>query len=166
MLPLHVPLPTRRSTTRLARALAQAVEPGALVVLCGELGVGKTFLTRALLRALDLPQGERVTSPTFSLVHDYSAKHDVLHADLYRLGDASELGPLGLVEGRRRGAVLLVEWGLPYADDLGGDALVVTLALERTEGDLRRVASIEATGPGSLRALTALRGAVRAGARA
>lgn len=125
-----IPLPTRRSTTRLARAIAGAAEPGDLVVLSGELGAGKTFLVRALLRALGMPADERVTSPTFALVNDYEIRNrKIAHADLYRLGDASELEQLGLRDRRAEGAILLVEWGEPYEGALGGDALLVRIEL-------------------------------------
>jgi tRNA threonylcarbamoyladenosine biosynthesis protein TsaE len=145
-----IPLPTRRATTRLGRALARAIEPGALVVLAGELGAGKTFLARAFLRGLGVPDRERVTSPTFSLVHDYEGRVRVQHADLYRLGDASELAPLGLAAARARGDVLLVEWGAPYADDLGGDALFLRLDVRaNAEGLLVRSATLAPTGPAS-----------------
>jgi tRNA threonylcarbamoyl adenosine modification protein YjeE len=163
MHPLVVPLPTRRATTRLSRALGRALAPGSLVVLAGELGMGKTFLVRALLRSLGWPHRERVTSPTFALVHDYALEPEILHADLYRLADESELGPLGLLEGRRRGAALLVEWGRPYAHELGGDALFVTLALVAgPSGSPERTATIEGSGPRSSRMLEAISAAIRA----
>jgi tRNA threonylcarbamoyladenosine biosynthesis protein TsaE len=137
-----VPLPTRRSTVRLGHALARALEPGDLVILSGELGAGKTFLVRALLRALGLPERERVTSPTFALVNDYDVGgRRVAHADLYRLADASELPHLGLRDRRAHGAILLVEWGEPHEAALGGDALTVRIELGPP-----RVARLSASG--------------------
>jgi tRNA threonylcarbamoyl adenosine modification protein YjeE len=70
-----------------------------------------------------------VTSPTFSLVHEFDTEPRVLHADLYRLAHPKELDPLGLTEARSAGAALLVEWGEPYRALLGGDALSIELAL-------------------------------------
>lgn len=131
---LRVPLPSRRATTRLARAVARVVRPGDLVVLSGDLGAGKTFFTRALARALGVPHEERVTSPTFALVHEYEARLTIAHADLYRLADASELAPLGLRDRRGEGALLVVEWGVPYAAELGGDALAIRFVLEQGGG--------------------------------
>jgi tRNA threonylcarbamoyladenosine biosynthesis protein TsaE len=69
----------------------------------------------------------------------------VAHADLYRLADPDELAPLGLRDRRGEGAVLLVEWGLPYGDALGGDALAVHL----DAGDAGRWARLSASGPRS-----------------
>lgn len=99
------------------------------MVLSGDLGAGKTFFTRALCRALGVPSEERVTSPTFALVHEYDAKLRVAHADLYRLDDVSELAHLGLRDRRAEGYLLVVEWGAPYAAALGGDALSLSFEM-------------------------------------
>lgn len=153
-------LDSRRATKRLARAIAGALAPRDLIVLNGALGAGKTFLARAILRALGLPERERVTSPTFTLVHEYAVRGlDVRHADLYRIGDEAEVAALGLRNARAEGAVLLVEWGEPYAAVLGGDALIVALGLA-PDGRASRTATLRASGPRS----TALLEAVVAGA--
>jgi tRNA threonylcarbamoyladenosine biosynthesis protein TsaE len=124
---LTVPLPTRRSTIRLAAAAARHVEGGDLLGLSGGLGAGKTFFTRALCRALGVPPSEPVTSPTFTLVHEYQgARLAIVHADLYRLGGPEELAELGLRERRAEGALVIVEWAAPYLERLGGDAAAVT----------------------------------------
>lgn len=147
-MPFELPLASRRATKQLARALATSLERGDLVILSGPLGAGKTFLVRALLRDLGVPEHSPVTSPTFALVQEYDARLRVLHADLYRLGDPEELAPLGLVEEREAGSILLVEWGSPYLQALGGDALLLSL----TPSPDRR-ATLEATGPTSQRLL-------------
>jgi tRNA threonylcarbamoyladenosine biosynthesis protein TsaE len=107
--------------------------PGDLVLLGGELGAGKTFLARAIARALEV-QSPQVGSPTFTLVHEYASRvGTLLHADLYRLIDdlidepgrlASEVQRLGLRERRAEGAVIMVEWGQSAAASLGGEAAV------------------------------------------
>jgi tRNA threonylcarbamoyladenosine biosynthesis protein TsaE len=118
-------LPNRRATIRLARRIAPLLAPSDLLVLSGDLGTGKTFFARALCRALGVPAEVEVTSPTFTLVHEYAARLPILHADAYRLRDESELLALGLREARGEGALLMIEWGEPYVDVLGGDALVI-----------------------------------------
>ena len=123
----RIELPTRRATTRLAAKLSPVLERGDLVLLEGPLGAGKTFFARALLRALGVPWEERVTSPTFALVQDYQGRVPIAHADLYRLGDAGELDMLGLRARRGEGAIVVVEWGGPYRDALGGDAILIAL---------------------------------------
>src|SRR5579859_1919681 len=110
-------LENRRDTTRLGSAIARQLRPGDLVVLSGDLGAGKTFLARAIARALGVGARDRVTSPTFTLIHEHeTSKGTLLHVDLYRLLDspvslATEVARLGLRERRRDGAILVVEWG-------------------------------------------------------
>jgi tRNA threonylcarbamoyladenosine biosynthesis protein TsaE len=144
--PVVRPLRSRRDTLRLGSSIARALEGGDLVILSGELGAGKTFLARAIARALGV-EGS-VTSPTFALVHEYAtSRAPLVHADLYRLrgpGLADEVARLGLRELRRGGAVLLVEWGEDAIDALGGPAeLAVSLAIvSATPGEHERAATL------------------------
>ena len=137
----RIDLPTRRATIRLARRLAPLLEPGDLVVLDGPLGAGKTFFVRAITRALGLSERVRVTSPTFTLVQEIETEPPIAHADLYRLGSAPEVEELGLVHARDAGKVVLVEWGRPYVEALGGDAVVVTLDIEPRAATIRGAGS-------------------------
>jgi len=143
--PLTLDLADRRATIRLARRLAPRLAPSDLVILSGDLGSGKTFFARALCRALGVPPDVDVTSPTFTLLHEYAARLPILHADAYRLRDETELLALGIREARREGALLLVEWGQPYVELLGGEALVVTL--EHTASPTGRRATLASVGP-------------------
>lgn len=127
---LEFDLPTRRATQKLAQLLAPHLKPSDLLILDGPLGAGKTFFARALCRALGLPQGARVPSPTFTLVHEHETTPPLSHADLYRLNGAEQVRALGLDSQRDDGRILLVEWGEPYIDVLGGDALLLKLALD------------------------------------
>ncbi len=138
-----VELPSRRATKQLARSLAPHLRAGDLLVLSGELGAGKTFLVRALCRALGLPERVSVTSPTFALIVEHDTRPPLAHADLYRLSAAREVRDLGLDHQRDEGRLVVVEWGEPWIELLGGDALVLTLGLGP------RRASFRATGPRS-----------------
>lgn len=102
-------LPGEAATEALARRLAPALLDGGVVFLRGELGAGKTTFARALLRALGV--GERVKSPTYSLLERYAVNgHDAFHLDLYRIADAGELEWLGLDELDAPETLVLVEW--------------------------------------------------------
>jgi tRNA threonylcarbamoyladenosine biosynthesis protein TsaE len=133
-------LRTRRDTRSLGAAIARVLAPADLVILSGDMGAGKTFLVGAIARALGY--ADRVTSPTFALVHEYPTPAGVLvHADLHRLlcqpsGRAdtrsleAQVAALGLRESRSDGAFVLVEWGEEATEALGGrPALVVSLAI-------------------------------------
>jgi tRNA threonylcarbamoyladenosine biosynthesis protein TsaE len=150
----EIELTTERATRELAERVAPHVAAGDLLVLTGPLGSGKTFFTRALCHALGLPSRTRVPSPTFTLIHEHDTSPPVSHADLYRLRDADDVRRLGLDAQRDDGRVLVVEWGEPYVDVLGGDAFIVELSLSP------RRAKFRATGERS-RALLA---AIEAGA--
>jgi tRNA threonylcarbamoyladenosine biosynthesis protein TsaE len=143
-------LSTRQDTQGLARRIAPLLKASDFLVLDGPLGSGKTFFARALCRALGLPSSIRVPSPTFTLVHEHETEPPLSHADLYRLATPGEVRELGLDEQRDDGRILVVEWGTPYIELLGGDALVVRLSL-----DPRR-AEVMATGPRSRALLSAL----------
>ena len=151
MTPLERLLPNKYATQRLAADLAPLLAGGDLLLLDGPLGAGKTFFARGLARSLGVAADARVTSPTFTLVQEYETEPKLVHADLYRLSD-DERGvfELGLFAQRDEGALLVVEWGLPFERLLGGDALVLTLAREP------RKAAFSATGPRSRQLLEAL----------
>jgi tRNA threonylcarbamoyl adenosine modification protein YjeE len=105
------------ATAAFGEDLALTVKAGDCLTLSGDLGAGKTALSRALIRALAGDDEIEVPSPTFTLVQTYDLRLPVSHFDLYRLGDESELAELGLDEALEKG-VTLVEW-----PDRAGDSL-------------------------------------------
>ncbi|HEX7817013.1 tRNA (adenosine(37)-N6)-threonylcarbamoyltransferase complex ATPase subunit type 1 TsaE [Dyella sp.] len=124
-----VSLPDEDATGALARRVAEAIDQGLVIYLHGDLGAGKTSFARALLKALGV--GERVKSPTYSLVESYRLPARIAwHLDLYRIADPGELEWLGLDALADPAALVLVEWpergtgALPQVD------LQVNLAYE------------------------------------
>jgi len=106
---VKVDLPNEAATIALAQSLAPALLDGGVVYLRGELGAGKTTLARALLQAMGV--GERVKSPTYSLLERYMVNgRDAFHLDLYRIANAGELEWLGLDELDAPETIVLVEW--------------------------------------------------------
>jgi tRNA threonylcarbamoyladenosine biosynthesis protein TsaE len=118
----HWELPDEDATRALGAQLAGAPDGGLVVYLRGELGAGKTSFARALLTALGV--GERIKSPTYSLVEGYRTGdgRPAWHLDLYRIADPGELEWLGLDALAEPAAIVLVEWpergqgALPAAD--------------------------------------------------
>jgi len=115
------PLPDDAATAALANRVAALLDDGLVFYLHGPLGAGKTSFARALLTALGV--GERVKSPTYSLMEGYMARErPAWHLDLYRIADPGELEWLGLDALADPGALVLVEWpergtgALPAAD--------------------------------------------------
>ena len=82
-----------------------------VVLICGEMGVGKTTLIKELLSLLDVV--DNVSSPTFSIINEYSTNKDetIYHIDLYRIKDISELDNIGFFEYLESGKTCLIEWG-------------------------------------------------------
>src|SRR5687768_3006773 len=124
-------------TRALAAALAPSLMPGAVILLSGDLGAGKTAFVRGLAEGLDLDADE-VTSPTFTLVHEYrGGRLPLIHVDLYRL-DRAELDEIGLDQDLAAHGVTAVEWaerltrGIADAiavriTDDGGDHRTITI---------------------------------------
>lgn len=120
-----------RVTRAVARQLATTLLPGDVILLIGDLGAGKTTFVQGLAEGLGVT--DPVTSPTFTLMRVLDCFGDgpvrrLLHADLYRLDQMSEVVDLGLVELVEDGSVAAVEWGDAGAPALGSDLLEVVIS--------------------------------------
>lgn len=124
-----------RDTERVARDLAASLVPGDVLLLSGTLGAGKTTFVRGLAEGLGIDPAE-VSSPTFTLVHEYRGGRVVLyHADLYRLG-AAAAEELGLEELGAKDGVLAIEWPDRLAHQMPG---AIHVSLELVDEETRRV---------------------------
>jgi tRNA threonylcarbamoyladenosine biosynthesis protein TsaE len=92
------------------RELAKKLKPPALVLLSGELGSGKTTLTKGIVAGLNAATEDEVTSPTFTLIHEYGGGQKVFHGDLYRIENFHDLETLGLEDIFARPAIVILEW--------------------------------------------------------
>lgn len=105
-------LRTLEDTRALAQRLAKGLPEGALVLLTGPMGAGKTTLVQFLAQALGF--GGEVTSPTYTLIHEYPSPQGlIVHIDAYRMADQEELYQLGLEDYLPEARLVLIEWGDP-----------------------------------------------------
>ena len=103
-------------TTELGRRLAAELRPPKLVVLSGDLGAGKTTLIKGIAEGFHAASQENVTSPTFTLIHEYRGPGvNVYHVDLYRVDTQRELDTLGLDDLFDESSVVLIEWGEKFS---------------------------------------------------
>jgi len=123
-------------TIAFGRTLAGLLTPPMLVLLRGDLGAGKTTLVKGIAAAFEAAAEEDVTSPTFTLVHEYRGpRANLYHIDLYRVDTSRELETLGLDDLRSEDSILLIEWGEKFPRLLRERD--VEIVLER-EGENRR----------------------------
>ncbi len=129
-------------TIEVGRKLAHLLAPPQLLILRGDLGTGKTTLVKGIAQALDAAEADEVTSPTFTLIHEYVGARDgkpvkLFHLDVYRLEGERQLETLGLDELLTPDALVLVEWGEKFKSirkKSTGEILITS-----TGGDARRI---------------------------
>ena len=127
-------------TIALGEKLAAELPPRAVVLLIGQLGAGKTTLAKGIVKGLGAAQPEDVSSPTFTLIHEYSAS--VYHIDLYRLDTPEQVATLGLDEIFDRRAVVLIEWGERFPELMPEDRIEIRL---RSDGENSRAIELRST---------------------
>ena len=125
-------------TEQLGEQLGRTLRPGSVVAYRGDLGMGKTAFTRGLARGLGCTC--RVTSPTFTIVNEYSGALPLFHFDMYRLDSSDELFDIGWEDYLSRGGVCAVEWSERVEDALPEDTLWVSIA--RGDGENDRIITV------------------------
>lgn len=125
-------------TTELGRRLAAELKPGSVVLLRGDLGAGKTTLVKGIAEGFHAAEAEAVTSPTFTLIHEYRGPEVTLyHIDLYRIDTQRELDTLALDDLMGPANILLIEWGEKFERFVRERD--VEIAMEHRGGDERLV---------------------------
>jgi tRNA threonylcarbamoyladenosine biosynthesis protein TsaE len=136
-------------TIAVGRKLAALLTPPQLLLLTGDLGTGKTTLVKGIAQALDAAEPDEVTSPTFTLLHEYEGTREgkpvkLYHLDVYRLEGERQLETLGLDDLLTEDALVLVEWGEKFRslkkratgeiaiESAGGDARKITVTLKES----------------------------------
>lgn len=125
-------------TIALGRELAALLTPPKLVLLRGELGAGKTTLVKGIAEGFRAASEDDVTSPTFTLIHEYRGPEaNLYHIDLYRVDTQRQLETLGLDDLLSEKGILLIEWGEKFARFV--KERDVEIALERKRENERRI---------------------------
>ena len=123
-------------TTALGRRIADELKPGSIVLLRGDLGAGKTTMVKGIAEGFQAAKADDVTSPTFTLIHEYRGPEVTLfHIDLYRIDTQRELDTLALDDLMTPQSILLIEWGEKFARF--SKERDVEIAIEHRGGDDR-----------------------------
>ena len=128
---------SEEETIAAGERLARELPAGATVLLIGNLGAGKTTLTKGIVQGLGAAAADEVSSPTFTLIHEYGSPAAVYHVDLYRLENAREAAGLGLEELFDSPAMVIVEWGERFLELMPAER--VEIRLRALEGDGREI---------------------------
>lgn len=115
-------------TQAFGRQLGRLARPGDIILLTGDLGAGKTTLTQAIGTGLEVPDHCYITSPTFSLLHEYPGRIPLYHMDLYRLAGEEEIEELGFEEYIYGHGLTVIEWPERLGDLTPRDYLEIQLA--------------------------------------
>jgi tRNA threonylcarbamoyladenosine biosynthesis protein TsaE len=116
---------SEEETIAAGERIARELPSRAVVLLIGNLGAGKTTLAKGIVKGLGGAQPDEVSSPTFTLIHEYGAS--VYHIDLYRIDRPQELATLGLDEIFDREAVVLIEWGERFLEAMPRERIEIRL---------------------------------------
>ena len=135
---LHIA--NEKETEKLGEAIGRAAVPGMVIALIGDLGTGKTTLTKSIARGLGVT--ETVTSPTFNIIREYrSGRIPLFHFDVYRIGNPDEMFELGYEEYFYGDGVCVVEWADIIEELLPEDAVIIRI--DRGAGEEEREYRIE-----------------------
>ena len=127
---------SEEETVAAGRHIARMLPPRAVVLLIGNLGAGKTTLAKGIAAGLGVAEPDEVSSPTFTLIHEYGGGL-LFHIDLYRLETPAEVSTLGLDELFDRESIVLIEWGERFPELMPPDR--IEIRLKTLDGDRREI---------------------------
>lgn len=128
---------SEEETIALGEGFARQLPARAVVLLIGNLGAGKTTLAKGIVQGLGAAPPDEVSSPTFTLIHEYGDARRVYHIDLYRLDEAREVATLGLDDLFDQEAVILIEWGERFPELMPAERWEVRL--QQVGEDVREI---------------------------
>lgn len=140
-------------TVRLGKMIGELLQPGDFIALIGDLGVGKTYLTKGIAKGLGVTDSGSVTSPTYTLLNVHKGRYVLNHFDLYRLAGDEDVVNLGFYEYFYGSGICIVEWADRLQEELPAERLAIQLL---HEGADRRRVVVEGIGERYLSLLTAL----------
>lgn len=124
---------SEEETISAGERLSRLLPRRCVVLLVGNLGAGKTTLAKGIVKGLRAAEPREVSSPTFTLIHEYGDPPRVYHVDLYRLDEPRQVETLGLAELFERDAVVLIEWGEKFPGLMPADRIEVRLKITGDE---------------------------------
>ena len=128
-------------TKKIAAELVNALNPGSVICMYGDLGAGKTAFVQGMAAALGID--EPVTSPTFTIVNEYYGKMPLYHFDVYRIGSSDEMFEIGFDEYIDGDGISVIEWAELIEDILPEDRINVTILKNMEKGEDYREIKVE-----------------------
>lgn len=129
-----IEIKNENETESFGKRLAEQAKPGTVIALIGDLGVGKTTLTKSIARGLGID--DTITSPTFNLIRQYEGgRLPLYHFDVYRIGDAEEMYELGYEEYFYGDGLCVIEWADLIEELLPEDAVIINIEYGEKEGE-------------------------------
>ena len=131
-----------KETRELAKEIGKRLDIGIILRLQGDLGSGKTCFVQGLARGLEVPDGYEITSPTYTLVHEYPARLPLVHVDLYRIHSEMDAEAIGMYELMDKSRVVAVEWAEKLSDDFWPADRTLTIEFQSPDENTRQLSLI------------------------
>lgn len=125
---LKIKTDNAKQTEELGRRIGESLTGGEIIAMTGDLGAGKTTITKSIAKGLDID--EYITSPTFTIVNEYEGRLKLFHFDVYRIGDIEEMYDMGYEEYFYSGGVCIIEWANLIEEILPEDTIRIEISTQ------------------------------------